>query len=264
MKKIKRILAALILCVLAFSLAGCAELDEMKARHAVWLEKNETIQLNGATYRRLEPSAMLEVWDAKDVVFVTNEDVPVLLSKQYGERMSIGESGILLESYEWVGDCPAIYCHTDHYESVKNQIVYGPTLSEVLYNYWDDEGNNMEYRLSPQEIAAVEAILAGAPSLSGVERYHLDESFSFNLERSSADGLFRTTLCEVLVDEQKIRLVKDIDYDGLVEVYDIPAEQFALFEKIIEKFAAMHWTGYYFSTHPVPEEYIPASEEKYI
>ncbi len=254
MKKIKRFLAALMLCVVALSMAGCAELDEMKARHAVWGEDKETVIYNGTIYRVLTPHSMLQVWNAKDTIRVTESDVPVLLSKRYGDAMTIGKSGILLESYEWELNAPIIYCREDYYESVSKQILEGPVLSNVLYGYWDEEGENLEYFLSAQEIAAVEALLAGAPTESGIERYTLDEDFSFNLERASEDTYFRSPLCEVLVYEKEICLLKDIEADGLVEVYPVPVEQQALFEKMIEKFAMMSWTGYYYSSHPEPTE----------
>ena len=242
MKKIRRILAALLLCVMAVSLAGCAELDEMKAQHAVWGEVyKETVEYNGKTYYRLEPSVYLGVWDSKGPVYVTHSDVPALLSKRYGYALTVGASGILLECYEWSGNCPIIYCREDYYESLSRQIQAGPIFSEMLYEYWDEEGNALEYSLAAPEMAAVEALLASVPSQSGIERYALNEDFSFNLERASADGFFRDTLCEVVVEGQKIRLVKDLENDGLVEIYDVPAEQQALFEKMIEKFIAMDW-----------------------
>lgn len=250
MKKIKRILATLLLCALALSLAGCAELDEMKAHHAVWGEERGTVLYNGAVYRALTPSDLLQIWDAKDVIYVTDKDVPVLLSRWYGSTMSVDKSGILLECHgysAWGGSelYTSFYCREDKYPEIDRQLRQGPDLSRVIYSYWDEEGNEKLYSLTADQIAAVEALLAGVPTESGIERYTLDEDFSFNLERASEDALFRTHLCEVSVDNREISLIKDVENDGLVEVYIVSAEQQPVFQKIIEAFAKMEWTGYY-------------------
>ena len=245
MKKIKRILAALLLCVMAVSLAGCAELDEMKAHHAFWGEDG-VVEYNGYIYRALTPTSMLGVWDAKDTIYVTDKDVPVLLSEDFGTSMTVGRSGILLESNgysswgynEYFG---GIYCREDYYESVMQQIQNGPDLSLLFYNYWNDDGIELFNHLTAEEIAAVEALLASVPAQSGIQRYALNEDFSFNLERSSADYLFRDTLCEVVVNGKQISLVNDVDSDGLVDVHPVPAEQQVLFEKMIEKLSSMYW-----------------------
>lgn len=239
MKKIKRILAALILCVMAVSLAGCAELDEMRDQHAVWGEKGKTILYKEQTYYRLEPSHhALGVWDAKNVVFVTADDVPVLLSQRYGTGMTIGKSGILLECYDWNGN--VYYCREDYLESVRKQIAEGPVLSNILYEYWDNEGKAKEYSLKPEEIALIEALLAGVPENTGVERYNIEESYGFSLQRTSADGLFRTDLCEISGNENGISLLVS-DSDGLISIYPVPVEQLPAVQKIIEKFTSMDW-----------------------
>ena len=52
MKKLKRVFAVLLLCVIAISCAGCAELDEMRAHHAIWLDEEQlTLDLNGVLYK---------------------------------------------------------------------------------------------------------------------------------------------------------------------------------------------------------------------
>ena len=100
MKKIKRIIAALLLCILALSCAGCANLDEMKARHAIWKDEDQTaLEFNGETYKRLPYNSYFEIWTyAEHNVFVTTQEVPVLLADQFGARMQCNKDYTLLES----------------------------------------------------------------------------------------------------------------------------------------------------------------------
>ena len=100
MKRVKRILAGLILAVLALSLCSCKKLDEMKRLHAVWNNEDHTeILWNGSVYRKL-PEVVSERMYGENVL-VTDADVPVLLSEIYGHyaHKDVNENLIYFDYY---------------------------------------------------------------------------------------------------------------------------------------------------------------------
>ncbi len=100
MKRVKRILAGLIIAALALSLCSCKKLDEMKRLHAVWNNEDHTeILWNGSVYRKL-PEVVSERMYGENVL-ITDADVPVLLSDIYGQyaHKDVGENLIYFDYY---------------------------------------------------------------------------------------------------------------------------------------------------------------------
>ncbi len=223
MKKIKRLIAALLLCILALSCAGCANLDEMKASHAIWKDENQTeLEWNGATYKKLPTSSTLEIWDHSEKnVFVTAPDVPVLLLEQFGSPMNCSKDEVLLQSIHWSeNDYPVFYCRTDRYDELVKQITEGVQMPKIVYTYWQfkDELNYMVSFTDAQK-KAVETVLQTQPISLGYNGYN--EDYSIDLYRSSENHIFREMLCYISALNGQYRIIVPGPEDML---YEIPAE----------------------------------------
>lgn len=234
MKKIKRIIAALLLCILALNCAGCANLDEMKASHAIWKDEAQTtLELNGETYKRLSVNNHFEIWEYDDeAVFVTAEDVPVLLSEQFGTRMDISKDHIILESSWYENDRYIFYCRADKYDEVAKQVVEGVSLDLMVYDYWNDEsGETITYTLTAEQKNAVEAVLKTQPTSLGVNGYA--EDYGVWLYRRSKNHPFGEMIGNLSVLNGEYRIIMSIDDDLC---YYVPAELNTQFDQIMKKY----------------------------
>lgn len=235
MKRMKKLIAALLLCVLVLSCAGCANLDEMKASHAIWKDEDQTaLELNGETYKRLPANNYFEIWEyADEYVFVTAEDVPVLLSEQFGTRMAIGKDHIILESLWYENDRPIYYCRADQYDEVVKQMVEGVSLDLMIYDFWSFEtGENTTYTLTAEQMNAVEAVLKTQPTSLGVNGY--EEDYSVYLYHSSQNYLFRENIGTLIALNGEYRIITTNESEDLC--YSVPAELKPQFDRIFKKY----------------------------
>lgn len=88
MKQFMRIIAvALCLIILGVTLCSCQYLEDKKVNHAVYCDDSkESLTFRGNTYRQIKLKKDQQFIMADSAIaFVTTEDVPVLLSTQFGE-----------------------------------------------------------------------------------------------------------------------------------------------------------------------------------
>ena len=235
MKKMKRLIAAVLLCVVALSCAGCVNLKELKAHHAIWKDEAQTtLELGGETYKRLPDNKYFEIWkyDAENV-FITTEDVPVLLADQFGTRMSISKDHTILESNWYENDHPVYYCRADLYEDIVKQMTEGVSLDLMVYDFWSFEtGEDVFYTLTAEQKAAVETVLNTQPTSLGTKGY--DEDYSVWFYRSSQNYLFREMIGNLSVLNGEYRIIVYNNSEDLC--YSVPAELKPQFEQILKKY----------------------------
>ncbi len=196
MKRYKRWMAAAAAFLLCFSMSGCARLDEMRARHAVWQEDG-TILWNSAVYKPLPAVKEAEVNSTrlKDVpIHVTEADVPVLLSTQYYDYFECDPNGIFLRGYveengEYYGEYK-LFCREDRYEEVAAELVNGFVSKGLCYDYFDSRlGSIQTYYVTAEQEYALSYVLDTA------EWFFYDEGFNAvyeaELYRHNALDLYR-------------------------------------------------------------------------
>lgn len=243
MKRMKKLIAALLLCVLVLSCAGCANLDEMKANHAVWTDEEQTaLEWNGATYKKLPTSSALEIWDHSEKnVFVTAPDVPVLLIEQFGSPLNCSKDEVLLQSIHWSeNDYPVFYCRADRYDELVKQITEGVQMPKIIYTYWsfEDDLNHMVCFTDAQK-QAIETVLKTNPISLGYNGYN--EEYSIDLYRSSENHIFREMLCYISALNGQYRIIVPGPEDML---YEIPAELQPTFEAMMAPYEKDYWNNY--------------------
>ena len=235
MKKMKKLIAAVLLCVVALSFTGCVNLKEIKARHAIWKDEAQTtLELSGVTYKKLPENKYFEIWQYDvENVFITSEDVPVLLADRFGTRMSISKDHTILESDWYENDHPVYYCRADLYDDIVKQMEEGISLDLMMYDFWSAEkGENVAYTLTAEQEAAVETVLNTQPILLGTNGY--DEDYSVWFYRSSKNYLFRETIGNLCVLNGEYRII--VYNEGEDLCYSVPAELKGQFEQIMKKY----------------------------
>ena len=146
MKKCKRWIAVLLISVMCLSLCGCQDLEDMRAAHAL-LQEDGSIKWNGNVYRLMTISPeKTGILFADNNVWVTEKDVPVLLSEQFGQYARVSQNGVVLVMYGHDGE--TLYCREDQYNATM-EYLQNAELTTYYYTYWDyDTGNEQYYYLS--------------------------------------------------------------------------------------------------------------------
>ncbi len=131
MKKCKRWIAVLLVVVLCLPLCGCQRLEEMRAAHAVWQEDG-SIKWDGNVYRKLADSPEISIICDPITIWLTEEDVPVLLSETIGEYCRISRNRVIFIVPGIEGE--VLYCREDMYDFMTEHLK-NPELTTYYYSY---------------------------------------------------------------------------------------------------------------------------------
>ena len=177
MKKCKRWIAVLLVVVLCLPLCGCQKLDEMRAAHAVWQEDG-SIKWDGNVYRKLADSPEISIICDPTTIWLTEEDVPVLLSETIGEYCCISRNRVIFIVPGPEGE--VLYCREDMYAFMTEHLE-NPELTTYYYNYWDYEsddplGEQHYYYLSVTQGSTIDQLI------TELEFTALDEEFYYDFE----------------------------------------------------------------------------------
>lgn len=140
MKRYTRWVALAAVVAVCLSLCGCARLDEMKEKHAVWL-KGGSILWNGVEYKPLQTDFEVDINYRRfdDRVTVTTADVPVLLSEDYGRTLDADvESGFIYGYAPPLGK-NYLFCRADIYDEVSEKVGEGFKFVGYCYDYYTYE-----------------------------------------------------------------------------------------------------------------------------
>ena len=201
MKNRKRVLAMVLTLLFCLSLCSCSKLDEMQEMHAVW-RKDGTILWNGAVYRPL-PRRYFDLNGNRFTksIYVTDADVPVLLSASYGEHFYGSADGVFIYGYkasEEYSSYTREYCRADKYEEVKATLDGMEWLDGLCYDYYDQaENTHKTYYLTVEQQQALYKIMEYGYSTSvwssdnvyNVDLYYHDP---YDIYRQSAWTLVST------------------------------------------------------------------------
>ncbi len=240
MKKMKRfvaLLAALILVCL--SATGCNAIDEMRAHHGVYAENGDVIMVGDTQYRLLPDNRYLAPSNADpDPIYVTDKDVPVLLSSRLGVTFHSFNDGLLLQSSAYGEE--RYYCRADKYDelAVRLEEGFNPTGYCYRYSVYNTETYEYEehtYRLTKEQEAVIRDIVTNN---TGVirdvnERYNND--YSIMLYACSDDMLLQDY--EFTIEKKQGYYYHLIEYDDITNTdiaYFVPYEQYTVFDAIFK------------------------------
>ncbi len=130
MKRYIRLIAGVLLTVmLCLSFCSCAYIDEERLYHAKWTDDaKNVISFRGNDYIKLPYCEDLNFIDSgeEEMSFVTENDVPLLLSSLYGDCVTVSKDGEFLsvETWSFLADeyTFGIYCRADLYNELLTAI----------------------------------------------------------------------------------------------------------------------------------------------
>ncbi|MBQ2971530.1 MAG: hypothetical protein IJE16_03150 [Ruminococcus sp.] len=210
--KRKFLVLILALTMMCLCLTGCDELDTMREKHAFFVEEDnaDAITYNGETYLKIEKTGNLPdpLYNNNDYssVYVTNPDVPVLLSQSLGNWLDISADGNFLYGYiytpfetEYSGvyesSVESLYVKDEFYDTVKAKIEEGIEYPMYGYSYYvyededDFEGTSHYYYLNSDEIAAINKVIEEVKPTDNEDVIY-DYYYVLNFDKVSADKFF--------------------------------------------------------------------------
>ncbi len=234
--RVKRLVCLLMALMLCVSLAGCKELDDMRAHQAL-LQEDGTLLLNGEKYVPLpyceDFTPPMGDWE---LVNVTNPDIPVLLSGfiamyyyPISEKPLVGDNHI-------IGDMGQFYCAEEDYAALAARIESGAKMDGMQYTYADfnpttDMWTEKVVVLTEEQINTVKRVVASVEPVDAYDMYYED---TVSLYWCSADGLFSRSAYDVCYYNGHYAVV-DWETD-VPQFYEAPKELNASFEAIMRPY----------------------------
>ena len=162
MKKYIKLLCVLLLTVImCLSFCSCKELDEMRDSQAVWGQTEDTLYFRNAEYKLLPACDDLSLVPGGHG-YITESDVPVLLSSNLGTHMSYDRDAIFIVSGHWQNkpECNKVWCRADKYDEICKAIDSYTLNRYCIYNPKFEEGYYYEkytsvYTLLPEEVSDI-------------------------------------------------------------------------------------------------------------
>lgn len=238
MKKMKRIIAAILLFAICLVATGCVNIKELRKTHGIWADEGQmVIQLNGKEYKKLPYADERFNMDGWQQIFVTTKDVPVLLA-QTGSSFLMNKKEILLQDqtlpYEG-----GYYCRSDYYDAVVEEYQKGVVFTKYLYEYYDvDTDRDETYELTKEQINAIERVAGDETLLIEKDTDYMDSSPFISCY--SEDEIFRKDYCYILRSDGEYYLVVEEDYMES-RCYRVPSELWKIYTEILHDYDSYSW-----------------------
>lgn len=230
MNKYKKLLTLSLAIVLCLSLCGCVDLEGARASHAVWQEDG-SILWNGAVYRELENTSSMEELDfsySYITVYVTQPDVPVLLSDVFGDAYDVCADGTILNYYDYRTGENGWYCREDVYDEMVATLQNGVKLNTYCYYYWDSNKQmSVPYYLTEEQANTMHRILATVDPVFDNELYYESMIDELYLYVGDSAHLFEQEAEKRLYITESCYCIESFDC-----IYVVPVEYNQIFAEI--------------------------------
>lgn len=200
-KNFKGIFVLLLVLAQLFVLSGCAALDALRKNQAFY-DQNGDILWNGSTYKQLPdcPDFYPEI-SYETTVYVTEPDVPVLLSGIFSlASYTPSEDCLILLADD---DVNLYYCEASIYEDLCARIrePFVPELVCYSYDVFDEDSyapsDTAYYTLTPEQVEMITTVVENTEPTVMHEGMTLDYPWAVYLEECSQDMLFRRNTMDI-------------------------------------------------------------------
>lgn len=206
----KKIISVAVTVVLLLSLCGCDAIDEMRQKQAIYVDGTDHRQIEYADKLFVKFDVDLDKYDSMvgcyDEVYVTESDVPLLLSSYYGDYFWTNDEKTVIEGNGFYYVCE------DVYESAKAEVVNGIKFTDYCFERIDDEtGEWYTYYLSTYEKQILEDIISRSSCLTFTEYPYELCAESIALSSISDSGLFGESRYEISRTDGKYYVIETVD-----------------------------------------------------
>ncbi len=256
MKKRFRIAALLAaLAVLCALVTGCGALDDMRARHGYY-DEDGNIRIGAYKYLPLPENEYFTPYNTTILfdkvnayICVTERDVPVLLSEEFGNRYYIYNDGKILGTSTHDPYGVRYYCREDIYATLMPLMEKPFEVKGYFYTYKDamDDGSGFRvetYRLTDEQVAVIDDVVATVEGDIPIG-YGEDNKYVIPVYASTDSLLLRKDAYKILVRDGGY-VLRTVDQGGNeLTDFTVPAEYHAVFDDIVKAIVdAVHPQSY--------------------
>ena len=232
MKRTIRILSLLVVLVMCFSFCGCGALDELRQSQASITPEGTIRLVDGTEYKMLpECEELTPRFDNADMVYVAEEELPLLLTIFSDVAFYKSDDGIFLESQD--EETYAYYCRTDVYDTMLERINSGFIAETYGYWYYDyEQENDVFYTLTPTQADVLLKVCKTQASEQLPVGASFDYEYMADIVMCTKDRLFVRDMVSVCVVNGNYYAV-EYNFDNTV-FYRVPNQQAAVFAEILQ------------------------------
>lgn len=170
MKRFIKLGVAVILAVsVLITLCSCNKLDEMRESQAVWTDTGYELTYKGNSYHLL-PSCGDLYFYSDSYGYVTDSDVPVLLSHNFGIGICVDRDETLIVCGHWPDGYNKLYCIEDEYDKTVTDISNYSLDHYCMFSpEYDEDGNTVFFYklLDDRTTSVINEIIKSVPSENG-------------------------------------------------------------------------------------------------
>ncbi len=255
MKYIKKILCLTLAVLLCFSLIGCNAIDKMRDAQIHFNDKGN-LEYDGKEYKQLPAcDAFSPDITYSTNLYITDKDVPVLLSEQFGGRAYLTKDELFINSHSYSTEDgnSAFFARTDIYNSIASRINAGDYFEGFCfyYQYWNEDGDigffdQKEKIISEESEKAVKEIITNGTPDEEIDIDLLTQFTVTDLYACSNDLLFSEYSATIYKTEKFIYITA---FTGLNKelVFKVSEEYYDAINEIIESYNKLDAQGRAFS-----------------
>ena len=235
---IKHIILILSSLILMFTLSGCDIVGDARSTHAYTQVKNgeASIIYGDIEYKLLPSNENLSplATDYDNIIYVTEPDVPVLLSYFIGQPYAQSDDGIfLLGAYD---TSDVYYCRADKYDDILKKLNGDFVATNLCYSYYsynEDYDSYTETRtlLDSAESSAIESVLSTVEGTVIPEIANLDYDYLVEVYACSDDTLFMSHYIDILLKGSDYYLI--LYNEASTVSYKVPAAESDIISEIV-------------------------------
>lgn len=247
MKLIKKILCLTISVLLCLSLIGCNFIDEMRDAQIHFNDAGNLVY-NGYQYIQLP---ICEAFSPDityiNTLYITEEDVPVLLSQQFGGRAYITNDNLYIYSltYSSSDGKTSYFAREDIYDKIAKRINDGNYFDGYYfyYTYYDESdevpSHKQVYKIVSEESEeALNTIINTATPDAEIDIDLFTAYTVTDLYACSNDLLFAEYSITIYKTEKNIYIASYSEYEQPV-VFRVDEEFYAAINEIIESYKSL-------------------------
>lgn len=232
----RRIFVLFLAAVLIFLLCGCDALDEMRHNQAYY-DADGNILWNGSVYKKLPAcDYLVPQTDYDTTVFVTEADVPVLLSGVLSlSDYYPSNDSVFLQDDNYEG----YYCEESVFEQVRDRILAPFTPDIICYSYdvYNEDAYDFEtkyYTLTQEQAAAVAYVVENTEPTVIQEGMYLDCQWSVYLDECSEDMVLRKNTMDISCSGNTYYVHQYTD-NGM-QLFTVPEDYNVIFGQIVKAY----------------------------
>ena len=203
MKKLRRIISVVIILCLMFLLCGCDYIDDLRKTHAKFVDGYEEIELCGDIYKYIDVSDDVELGGIAHSVYVTEPDVPLLLSRDLCEYGFLNNDRSILTLNN------SKYVREDIYDKVNDELNNSLEFTRYCFETWKNDEEIEYYYLTDTERDKINGLFYTAKYncyFSNDEDYPGYDYRSISIYSASESGAFRAYAFSVFKTDDGYRI----------------------------------------------------------